>query len=44
MLSRAELEQLERFDGAGARVLSLYLNLAPRGRRPGHIGSSSRTS
>jgi len=30
MLSRAELEQLERFDGAGARVLSLYLNLEPK--------------
>jgi peptide subunit release factor 1 (eRF1) len=29
MLSWEELEQLERFDGGGARVLSLYLNLDP---------------
>jgi peptide subunit release factor 1 (eRF1) len=29
MLSWEQLEQLERFDGAGARVLSLYLNLDP---------------
>jgi peptide subunit release factor 1 (eRF1) len=29
MLSSEDVEQLERFDGAGARVLSLYLNLDP---------------
>jgi peptide subunit release factor 1 (eRF1) len=33
MLSWEQLEQLERFDGAGTRVLSLYMNLDPQ-RQP----------
>jgi peptide subunit release factor 1 (eRF1) len=32
MLSSKDIELLERFDGAGARVLSLYLNLDPTRR------------